>query len=413
MAGNKGSNSVQVRHYNERVVLQAIRRSGQASKAEIARFAHLTPAAVATIVDALVAAGLVKEIGKRFGGKGQPSVMYGLAPDGAFSIGLHIGRRSLDALLLDFSGEIIASQSHEYDHPTPEQAATLANSAIASFRKELGAERSGRLIGIGVSAPYFIGNWSNELGFPSAVRDAWKATDIRKGFLETQSLPVMVENDASAAALAELVYGIGKTTPDFLHISLSTFVGGGLVLEGTLQTGPNGNAAAMGPIPVTASKLNSVPAPSGPFEVLLHRASVSTLTQHLRFNGVDIRRVRDLEPLPTAAAPFVEQWQEDCADALAQALVSCIAVVDVEAIVIDGILPPALLSDTVDRTLQRFAQVLPEGLVAPPITTGAIGNKASALGAALLQIYAMFGPDAGVLQKKGIDRKPLMVGSAS
>ncbi|KKC37990.1 ROK family transcriptional regulator [Devosia epidermidihirudinis] len=412
MAGSKGSNSVQVRHYNERVVLQAIRRSGEASKAEIARFAHLTPPAVATIVDALAAAGLVQENGKRFGGKGQPSVMYGLAPNGAFSIGLHIGRRSLDAIVLDFAGSIADSETHEYDHPTPSQTAQIANAAIARFRKNLGAERCKRLIGVGVSAPYFIGGWDNELGFPLEVREAWKMTDIRTGFLETGGLPIMVENDASAAALAELVYGIGKTTSDFLHISLSTFVGGGLVLDGTLQTGPNGNTAAIGPIPVMPSKLNSVPAPVGAFEVLLHRASIFTLIQHLRFNGFDISRVRDLEPMPATAAALTQEWQDDCADALAQAIVSCIAVIDVDAIVIDGILPPALLVDTVERTRQRFARVLPAGLVAPHITAGCIGNKASATGAALLQIYSMFGPDTGVLLKKANDKKPLMVGSA-
>ena len=57
LPSGKGSNSVQVRHYNARVVLDAIRRLGQASKADVARYAHLTPPAVAGIFDALVNAG--------------------------------------------------------------------------------------------------------------------------------------------------------------------------------------------------------------------------------------------------------------------------------------------------------------------------------------------------------------------
>ena len=59
LTSGKGSNSVQVRHYNERVVLDAIRRLGQASKADVARHAHLTPPAVADIIDALVEGGYV------------------------------------------------------------------------------------------------------------------------------------------------------------------------------------------------------------------------------------------------------------------------------------------------------------------------------------------------------------------
>ncbi|HTN60461.1 MAG TPA: ROK family protein, partial [Devosia sp.] len=200
MAG-KGSNSVQLRHYNERVVLDALRRFGQASKAEVARFAHLTPPAVAAIIDALVAGGYVLENGKRFGGKGQPSAMYGLAPEGAYSIGLHIGRRAMDAILLDFAGQTCAFETHEYEHPDPDSIRRLGSAAIARFRAQLGLARATRLVGMGISAPYFIGGWDEELGFPRAVQEAWRAVDLRSHFAETQGLPVMIENDASAAAV--------------------------------------------------------------------------------------------------------------------------------------------------------------------------------------------------------------------
>ena len=410
MAG-KGSNSVHLRHYNERVVLDAIRRSGQASKAEVARFAHLTPPAVAAIIDALVAGGYVVENGKRFGGKGQPSAMYGLAPGGAYSIGLHIGRRAMDAILIDFAGQTCAFETHDYDHPDPDSIKRIGSAAIARFRGQLGAEAAARLIGMGISAPYFIGGWDEELGFPGHVQTAWRAVDLRTHFQGADGLQVMIENDASAAAVAELVYGVGKQFSDFLHISLSTFVGGGLVLNGTLQTGPNGNTAALGPFPVTFSSLASVPRPSAKFEVLLHRASVYTLVAHLRANGFDITRVRDLEPMPAAARALVSEWQSDCADALAQAIIGSIALVDLEAVVIDGLLPASVLVETVTRVRAAFAEMLPPGLIAPTILAGSIGARGSALGASLLPIYSMFGPDTGVLMKKGNDKKPLMVGS--
>ncbi|MGO4567233.1 ROK family protein [Rhizobium sp. 2YAF20] len=410
MAG-KGSNSVQLRHYNERVVLDAVRRFGEASKAEIARFAHLTPPAVAGIVEALAEAGYLIENGKRFGGKGQPSAMYGLAKDGAFSIGLHIGRRAMDAILIDFTGEMRAFETHEYDHPDPDNIRRLGDEAIGRFKAQLGAPHKTRLIGIGISAPYFIGGWDEELGFPSDVQLAWRNFNLRSYFADTQNLAVMIENDASAAAVAELVYGLGKQYSDFLHISLSTFVGGGLVLDGTLQTGPNGNTAAYGPFPVTHSTLASVPKPEGKFEVLLHRASIYTLVHHLRTNGFPITRVRDLDPMPAQARHLVSEWQDDCADALAQAIIGSIALVDLEAVVIDGLLPPALLSDTVDRVRKCFTEMVPPGLIPPAIIAGALGARASALGASILPIYSMFGPDTGVLMKKGNDKKPLMIGS--
>ena len=142
MAG-RGSNSVQLRHYNERVVLNALRRFGQASKAEIARFAHLTPPAVATIVEALEHGGYVKGGGRRFGGKGQPAAMYELSPSGAYSIGLHIGRRALDAVLIDFRGQTQAYETHDHDYPDPAVVRRIANAILQRFRSSLAKRRHG------------------------------------------------------------------------------------------------------------------------------------------------------------------------------------------------------------------------------------------------------------------------------
>ena len=179
-----------------------------ASKAEIARFARLTPPAVATIVDALEEGGYVRDGGRRFGGKGQPSALYELSPSGAYSIGLHIGRRSLDAVLIDFCGRTQAFESHDHDHPDPAVVRRIANAILKRFRHQLGDDVT-RLVGIGVSAPYFIGGWDSELGFPSEIGPVWKQIDLASDFLDTNGLPVQVENDASAAAIAELVQGLG------------------------------------------------------------------------------------------------------------------------------------------------------------------------------------------------------------
>jgi len=408
----KGTNSVQVRHYNERVVLDAIRRLGQASKADVSRFAHLTPPTVAGIVDALVDAGYVELKGKRFGQKGQPSFMYGIAPEGAFSIGLHLGRRSLDAVLVEFSGSFRASETHEYEFPEPELVRRIVGGVITRMRKGLG-EQAARLIGVGVAAPYFLGGWERELGFPPEVSARWREVDLTTFFTEVNGLPLFIENDASAAAAAELVFGAGTRYRDFIHLSINTMIGGGLIIDGVLQTGVNGNAAAYGPMPVTPSRLSSVSPPTGPFEILLRRASVYGLINHLRASGVAIKRVRELDPMPPEARVPVNEWQEDCADALAQAIIATISVVDVEAIVIDGLLPRALLQDTVSRVQRRFAELVPAGLIAPEIVAGTTGPRASAIGAGILPIYSMFAPDSAVLTKKAIEKKPLMIRSVA
>jgi len=395
----KGSNSVRVRRYNERVVLEALNRLGQASKADLARSTNLTPQAVATIVDALAAAGLVQVQGKRVGQVGQPSTLYAAAPEGAFSVGLHVGRRALDAVLVDFTGKTLRGETCEYEFPEPKMVADLATGYVRTLRASLPPGLRDRVVGTGIAMPYFLGGWTNELGLPRAVTDAWEAFDFTGKLEQDIAGPLFFENDASSAATAEFVYGIGRETRDFIYLFISTFIGGGLVIDGNLETGPHGNSAAFGPYPVSRSLLSSVPPPKGPFEILLRRASVYVLTNHLRRNNVPIRRAHELLELGDRAEPFLSEWIADCADALAQAIVGAIAVVDVSGIVIDGILPPAILQRTVQAVADRFAELMPEGLVPPKIEIGSIGAQAAAIGAAILPLYAMFAPDSDVLLK--------------
>jgi predicted NBD/HSP70 family sugar kinase len=405
----KGSNSVQVRRYNERVVLEALQRLGTASKADLARSTQLTAQAVADIVDSLADAGLVEHRGRRTGQIGQPSVLYGPAPDGAYAIGLHIGRRALDAVLVDFAGTVRRFETSEYDYPDPDSVGRIAASYVDALTATLPATQRERLIGIGVAIPYFLGGWANELGFPRSVASSWQSLDLRKHFLSEIGQPLRFENDASAAATAELVYGRGRQYKNWIYVSINTFIGGGLVVNGNLEVGPHGNSAALAPHPVSASRLATVPAPTRPFEILLHRASVYVLMNHLRTNGVAINRANDVEDLGERAEPFLTEWIEDCADALAQTIIGSIAVIDVEAIVIDAILPRALLERIVVSVKARFAELAPDGLVQPEIVTGTIGRQAAAIGGAILPLYAMFAPDSGVLVKSAAEKKTSMV----
>jgi predicted NBD/HSP70 family sugar kinase len=251
------------------------------------------------------------------------------------------------------------------------------------------------------------------LGFPASVAKSWRSLDLRKYLVSEIGQPLRFENDASAAAAAELVYGRGREHKNWIYLSINTFIGGGLIVNGNLEVGPHGNSAAFAPHPVSASRLASVPPPTQPFEILLHRASIYVLMNHLRTNGISINRANDLEALGEGAEPFLTEWIEDAADALAQAIIGSIAVIDVEAIVIDAILPRSLLERTVASVQKRFAALLPDGLVEPEIVMGTIGRQAAAIGGAILPLYAMFAPDSGVLVKSAVEKKTSVILSAS
>ncbi|MXN49245.1 ROK family protein [Shinella kummerowiae] len=393
----KGSNSVKLRHYNERFVLDAIRRLREASKSELARAASLTPAAVAAIVDRLEAAGFVKQVGKRFGQRGTPSILYRLNPKRLNSIGIKIGRRALQAVMIDLEGEVQGWEEHEYDFPDPTVVLKVGNAALATLMHQADRSMETEIAGLGIGAPYFLGGWSEELGFPGDLDTRWTRVDLAAFFEVDKKLPVFVENDASAAALAELNLGVGSGFKDFMHISIDTFVGGGLVQNGQLHTGAHGNSAALGPLPVSASNLNSVAGQHTRFRSLLHRASIYVLVNHLRAHGVEINRVRELEPLASLAREPLVEWMDDCAGALAEAIIAITSIIDLEAIILDSILPRTIHLDLLSRVQREFTRAGAVGIVPPEIISGQFGATASPVGAATLPISALIAPDSDTL----------------
>lgn len=403
----KGSNSIKLRRYNERFVLDAIRSMKEASKSDLARFANLTPAAVAVIVDGLEASGFVKQVGKRFGQRGSPSTLYRLTPERVYSVGIKIGRRALEAVLVDFAGEIRARESHEYRYPDPNIVRRVGNSAIESFDRLVDSLGDAKIVGIGIAAPYFLGFWSDELGFPEDLGARWAAIELATFFANAGNAPVFVENDATSAALAELLQGAGVRHHDFMHISIDTFVGGGLVQGGKVHTGPHGNSAALGPLPVSPSRLDSVPAHPVRYQSLLHRASIYVLVNHLKSRGIEITRVRELDPLPPGAQAPLYEWLDDCANALAEAIIAITSIVDIEAIILDSILPRPIHQELHARVQSEFNQMSAIGIVAPAIISGQFGPDASPIGAAMLPLSALYAPDSSVLMI-GKDRSKLL-----
>ena len=182
----QGSNSVQVRHYNERVVLDTIRRLGEASKAEIARQAHLTPQAIAGIVDGLMAAGYIEIKSRRSGYVGSPSQMYGLASGGGLfrwnPCWTPVTRMPVDRL----------SRAHKdllfprIRVPDPRDVLTFAREDLEKLRRELSSEARGRVVGIGIAMPYFLGGWNDELGFSKTIVDAWVSINFAKSWRKSR-----------------------------------------------------------------------------------------------------------------------------------------------------------------------------------------------------------------------------------
>ncbi len=397
----RGSNSVQVRRYNERIVLRELRRCSEASKAELARRATLTSAAVGTIIDELEGYGLIEITGKRHaGGRGQPATLYRLREGGAYGVGVRLDRSSIETVLMDLTGQVIAQQSHGPTLPEPETALQIISQDIDMMLAQVPQEPASienRVTGIGLAQPYNMGNWLRQLALPPEIFLQWQEYDFRKALEDKAGLPVFAENDGTASAIAELFYGQDQERKSFLYMFIGPAIGGGVILNGDPLYGETANAGDVATMPVPPSRLPSAPKPKGAWDILITRASLNALIRHLDYFGVKARDRTALEAIVEDGHRAVTEWIEDCVDALVPSVYSALAILDVPLLIIDSDLNGGLQVRLKDSLEQEMARRAPEGRNPPRIEVGSFGPDAGAIGAAALPLFINFSPRASIL----------------
>lgn len=388
-AGHRGTNQQGMRAHNERLVLSLVRAHGALAKSDIARITGLSAQTVSVIMRALEQDGLLLR-GEPVRGKiGQPSVPMSLAPDGAFFLGLKVGRRSTDLILMDFLGRVTASRRRTYPYPTPDPVVAFVAEALPALVATLPEAARSRIGGLGIAMPFQMWNWAQFVGAPQAEMDAWRDRDLQAEIAALADMPVYVQNDATAACGAELVLGTGERAQDFLYFYLAHFIGGGLVLNGQLYTGRTGNGAAIGSMPV--------PGPDGAQRQLISVASLATLERYVAEAGSDSRMMWERPDGWEIPAPVLDRWTDEAARGIAHAILSAAAVIELEAVLIDGWMPPALRADLVARATAQLAALDLAGIDAPVIREGTVGHEARTLGAASIPLSQRYLIDPNAL----------------
>jgi len=378
----RGSNQSAMRAHNERLVLTLIRQKGPLAKAEIARLTGLSAQTVSVIMRALEADGLLAK-GEPVRGKvGQPSVPMGLVPDGAFFFGLKVGRRSLDLILTDFLGNVQGRVHLTHRYPAPDGVVRFANDAIGQLLDQLTPGQRDRVAGLGIAIPFRLWDWARALGVKPADMAGWRDRDIAGEIAANWDFPIYLQNDASAACGAELVFGRQDRPPNFLYFFIGFFIGGGLVLDNVLYTGRTGNAAALGSLPVGVR--------GGKLQQLVDVASLATLEQELRAAGAEAGLIWESPKSWSLPPGVLERWIDGAAEGMAYAIASSACLIDFDCVLIDGWLPGAVRAEIVARTRARLAAMQVAGIDRPAIREGTIGSDARALGAASLPLSERF-----------------------
>ncbi len=161
----------------------------------------------------------------------------------AYAIGIDLGGTNLRVAAIDADGEILHRKSVAVDYSTgPENVVAAIRDVVRTVRSRVGAAE---LRGVGIGVPGFI-DIDSGVVVGAANLPGFQGFPVRDEIQKTLETPIILENDANAAALGEMWMGAGKDVRDLILITLGTGIGGGIVVDGKVLHGFLGMAGEIG-----------------------------------------------------------------------------------------------------------------------------------------------------------------------
>lgn len=303
--------------------------------------------------------------------------------------GIDIGGTKMAGAVVDAEGNVIAESRVESPATDPHAMEAAAAGLVA----ELAAAHPVAAVGVG-AAGYVAADRSTVLFAPNI---AWRNETLGADLSRMTGLPVVVENDANAAAWGEFRYGAGRDVDDQLMVTVGTGVGGGVVVGGNLLRGAYGVAAEIGHLCVVPDGRPCGCGNRGCFEQYASGTALVRSTQEavaanpllaqdlVRRAGGDATAITG--PMITDAARdgdrFAIEQLEELGRWLGHGIASLVAVLDPAVIVIGGGVSEAgdLLLDPLRASFDR--ELTPRGFrPRAEVRLAALGNRAGVIGAA-------------------------------
>jgi predicted NBD/HSP70 family sugar kinase len=372
-----------LRRLNRTRVVDALRRQGTASRAELVRATGLSRTTVGGVVAELLERGLVVEQPPAAGaGRGRPPVRVRLDASVGAAVGIDFGHRHLRVAAADLSSQLLAERWIELD--VDHDAGDAMDAAVDLVEEVLAAANvgRGRVIGAGLGLPGPIDARSGRVG-SSVILPGWAGVDAGVALAQRLGLHVEVDNDANLGARAEAAYGAGRGCTDLVYVKVASGIGAGLVLGGRLHAGAAGIAGELGHIQVTPDGALCRCGNRGCLESV---AAVPALLDLLRpAHGGDLG-VRGLVELVAGNDTGARRVVNDAGRVLGRVLADLCNVLNPEAVVVGGDLAAAgaPLYDGIAESLGRYA--LPAVAQSLRVVAGELGERAEVLGALALVI---------------------------
>ncbi|HEY3039853.1 MAG TPA: ROK family transcriptional regulator [Pyrinomonadaceae bacterium] len=367
-----------IRDINRQIVLNYVREREPISRAEIARETELQRSTISAIVEALTAEGLVEEVGEGESTGGRRPTLLRLRTKEAIAVGVAITPTGTTVATSDLAGRIVEQKEFLTD-PDPDK--TIQN--VLTLVREFTLKSKGSIEAVGVSLPGLVDPSTGNAVYVPYFK--WRDIPISKMISAAIGLPVIIDNDANAVALAELWFGRPEVSDarDFILVLVAEGVGTGIIFDGQVYRGQRGAAGEFGhmvigthaPVPCSCGNRDCWEAFSSERAALARYLKLSSQENMAPFDFRDLVD-RALAGEANAKAALIET-----ARYLGIGISNLVVGFSPEAVVVGGEITRAwslvetALTETIEHSIRRglaSARILPSTLGEKPALRGAL-----------------------------------------
>jgi predicted NBD/HSP70 family sugar kinase len=348
-----------LRRLNLVATLRALRTAAEPSLSELANTVGLSRPTIEQVVADLLARGLVDEVappaGKR---RGRPARHFRFRAEAGYALGIEIeGNRTL-LFVADLDGTVAGGHRADISiDASPRERLAAVRAAAKVCLAEAGLDRS-QLWAVAVGTPGVI-DPGGRVAFCTVV-PGWQGVDLARRLGRSFPCPVLVENDANLAAVAEHWRGVARGVDDVVYVLAGLHAGVGAIIGGRLHRGRWGAAGEVGVLP----------------ELGL-RDTTAALAGHGHPAGIAERRAAEVLAAAQAGDRVARARVAALATRMARGVAAMALALDPETIVVGGAL--TLGGGVLVDALR--GQVQPLGLSAARVEASTLGDEAVALGA--------------------------------
>jgi glucokinase-like ROK family protein len=293
-----------IKELNKSITMNLIREKSPISRTQISSESGLNKATVSSLIDELISEGLVVELGPGHSSVGRRPVMLGFNGNAGYAIGVELGVDYIRVLAMNLAGEVTSfkeiplSSSETTAKDTAHTITSTGTSTNTSTTNVLDVVKSIAdcitditsnlpsssvgIIGVGIGVPGLV-DFSQGIVL-NAPNLQWEDVPLRAYLEANIHLPIFIDNEANAGALAEQLFGKGKDVSDFVYLSIGTGIGTGIIVNGNLVRGNEGTAGEFGHMVIEAQGLRCSCGNRGCLE--MYASEKALVTKYKQISGL-------------------------------------------------------------------------------------------------------------------------------